>query len=170
MRIFREELESIPSIRFENEDFVAIMTHYRKPNTDMIYYPEFCDDLENYGSQKEEKVDPHTQFNKEWDEMKETLAQESVKTNEALQMLKGALMSRRLAIDDMFFNFDFHNTGMVPIDAAESAFRHISSFLTKQQMNQIMKEFRDKRQPEKFNYRKLCKQICRRKSLFRVSF
>lgn len=155
-RLFREELNSLP-IKFTNSDFLILSKPYFKSNTEMICYPEFCDDLEQYGSTKDQTAEiEHQNFTNYYNQLKTRTAQEIEMTNEALQILKAALICRRITPDEIFFDHDSRNTGLVPNEVVIPDFDQIRMFLTNQQMSQIMNEFKDRRQPEKFNYRRLC--------------
>ncbi|OHS94938.1 hypothetical protein TRFO_38884 [Tritrichomonas foetus] len=153
-RALRDELFSLPSTKLTNTEFVIATKAYFKPNTDMFCYPEFCQDLEKYGSIPDEA--PVDDFQKIWQDLKEKNSQESVKTNEALHVLKAALMLRRISVDEMFFDIDKRKSGIVPNEAVLNAFKPLSVYVNDDQINQIMKEYCDRRQPEKFNYKLLC--------------
>lgn len=155
-RLFREELNSLP-VKFTNSDFMNLTKPYFKSSTEMICYPEFCDDLEKYGPTKDYTAEVERQnFTNYYNQLKTQTVQEMEKTDEALQILKAALICKRITPDEMFYDHDSRNTGLVPMEVVLPDFTPIKMFLTPQQMNQIVTEFKDRRQPEKFNYRRLC--------------
>lgn len=149
-RLLRDELQSLP-FKFSIAEFNTVSKIYFKPNSEMLNYPDFCDDLEVYGPEEVtvaiEPTEPLRQTN--------FLDTQVEKNKESLQMLKAALHCHRLTVDDIFYIYDSRNTGLIPIEVVIPAFERASILLTNQQKDDILAEFRDKRQPEKYNYKHL---------------
>ncbi|OHS99690.1 hypothetical protein TRFO_08339 [Tritrichomonas foetus] len=154
-RTFREELESLP-LKISSAEIMMACKNYFKPNTDQVCYLVFCDDLEQYGSIQEDRRDEEEQALLTRKIANENNLEDAQKTQQALRIIKAAVNSRRLSPEELFVKKDSYHTGLIPNDCVIPSLSPIILYLNEQQINQIMKDFRDRRQPEKFNYRRMC--------------
>jgi Ca2+-binding EF-hand superfamily protein len=146
-QIFKGVLDSL-SVRSTNSEIVVILRPYFRGKTEMIDYETFCEDVERFGK----PVEPVKQAVRI--EEKEPIGTE--KSDRALRLFKAAVGSRRLNGEELFIGHDSGKMGTIPIETFEPATKPLGQFLTDETVKQIERDFRDRRQPEKFNYRKLC--------------
>jgi Ca2+-binding EF-hand superfamily protein len=145
-RVFKGVLDSLP-VKLGHLEITVALKPYFKAGTEMVCYGEFCDDLEKYGSAPEPPALPATQIEKS--------AEVPERSSPALRFFKAALLSRRLAVEELFIGHDGGRTGTVPNDVVEPCCRPLAGFVTADVIREIAESFRDRRQPEKFNYRRL---------------
>jgi Ca2+-binding EF-hand superfamily protein len=147
-REFRVAIESLP-LKFGTSEVGSAVKSYFSPGTENIVYSDFCDDLEEFGRDKpqqeavEEEQPPDVN----------SLNGQSLR---ALRMLKAAVRCRRLVLEELFVHHDSTRSGTIPLDNVKSVLKPIAPFIGEELSRQIETDFRDKRQPEKFNYRRLC--------------
>jgi Ca2+-binding EF-hand superfamily protein len=146
-QVFKSVLDGL-SIRSSASEIIVLLRPYFQGKTEMIEYPAFCEDLELFG--KTPAPAPRTapkSFDRE--ENKE-------KSERALRLFKAALVSRRLNGEELFVAHDPARMGTVLTTTLRPATKSINALLSEETLQQIEKDFRDQRQPERFNYRRLC--------------
>jgi Ca2+-binding EF-hand superfamily protein len=148
-RAFKDVLESLP-VRIGTPEITVALRTYFKPGTEMILYTDFCDDLEQYGpdAPRPKPVDlpPIDDIDPE----------EAERSAKALRMIKAAFRSRRVTPEELFVYHDSTRAGTIAISSFRNVIKPVLPFLTDDLVQQLQNDFRDKRQPEKFNYRRLC--------------
>ena len=155
-RFFKEELESFPS-KVTSSEIMVLLRPYFKPNTDQVCYQAFCDDLEKYGPTDEtNKQDEEQTLLMQRQKLLDNTTNPPIQPTKAMYILKAALNNRRLSPEELFAKKDYYHTGVVPNECVVPSLEPVKVYLSNQQIEELMLTFRDKRQPEKFNYRRLC--------------
>jgi Ca2+-binding EF-hand superfamily protein len=134
-RAFKGVLDSVPVRVSMNEIFVSL-SEYFTADKDMLNYHEFCDDVGGFEAAPPSPI-------------------RSAGADQSLRKLKAALVYRRIAVEELFVGHDSARTGMVANEVVGPCCRPIAAFVSVETIRQIATEFRDRRQPEKFNYRRL---------------
>ena len=145
---FRGILEELP-IRITGSEITITIRYYTKPGTDMVCYGDFCDDLIKYGPKPEFEL-PRPRMPAPED------AEAEKKRDDALRKVKAAMQCRRLAPDEMFVHHDVQKLGSIPVDVFTAAMAPITSLVGNDIVQTVGNSFRDCRQPERVNYRRLC--------------
>jgi hypothetical protein len=147
-QVFKGVLDSL-AVRTSLSEISGLLKQYFKPKTDMIVYGVFCDDLELFGKAPPPVPRPRIVI--------PTKDEKDIERSEqALRLLKAALGCRRLHGEELFIGHDSARMGTIPIETLVPATKAIAPFLSDEVVEQIKKDFRDRRQPERFNYRRLC--------------
>jgi Ca2+-binding EF-hand superfamily protein len=143
--LFRKILNLLPS-RISDTDFSLIARRYARKGTDMISYRDFCDDLDEYGNSCDES---HSiEFCRKPEDLQASL--------KALRLFKAALTFGQMQPIELFDSVDPSKLGTVASSALQKVFAPLRPLLDEHTLLQIEEDFRDARQPEKFNYRRLC--------------
>lgn len=147
LKLFKDGLSSIP-IRLATNEINTMITFYTDPATQEVYYPHFCDDLENYGVH-------HPESDDEQQDEGNTSKPLSSEVITALQVLKAGLNMRCLTPEHLFIPHDKFKTGTMSQLEFRAAIQPIHFFVPDDKIRVLINEFSDQRQPEKVNYRRL---------------
>jgi Ca2+-binding EF-hand superfamily protein len=144
--LFRKTLNLVPS-RISDADFSLIARRYSKQETDLISYRDFCNDLEEFGKDLSDESSS-VEFCR-----KPKNLQNSIK---ALRLFKAALSFVQMQPCNLFNDLDKNKLGTIAVTLLEKAFQPLRDLVDEQTLLQVEEDFRDVRQPEKFNYRRFC--------------
>ena len=144
---FRAILEDIPA-RIAGPDITVACRTYTKPGTSTVCYGDFCDDLAEYGPEPVPEVPKQTQPPPETVELQNRAAV-------AIRKVKAALQYRRLLLEELFVTHDTLKSGTVSAEVFAAEMAPVAQLIGSDVIQLISKAFRDYRQPEKVNYRRL---------------
>jgi Ca2+-binding EF-hand superfamily protein len=127
---FRAVLKQLPCV-LSDADVGLIGRWYSSQVTGLIFYKDFCHDLEEFGRD------------------------EACSSNRSLRLLKAALVATDTRLQELFADGDRSRLGTVQIRLLDRIWKPIKEFVGEEALTEIEEQFRDARQPEKFNYRRL---------------
>jgi hypothetical protein len=144
--VFKNVLDAL-ALRCAVSEVVVILRPYFAPRSEMIDYGTFCEDIEAYGKAPEPPrrapAPPEDALDRE-------------RKERALRLFKAALGCRRLNGEELFVGHDGARMGTIAIENFRPSLKTIAPFLTDETIELIERDFRDRRQSERFNYRRLC--------------
>ena len=162
-RRFKDVIEALP-LKCDTGKIEELTQYYCDPALDAVDYRQFSRDLENYPEPPPRETLALSRISRGDgyldDEESRRLAMSTWTVPPGamptLRRLRAAANCRRIDLEQLFYAVDHSRTGYVDCDVVEAILQPLDRFLTDQHYREILDVFRDKRMPEKFNYKRLC--------------
>lgn len=164
-RKFRDVIEALP-IKADLAKIAELADYYSDPAHDAVDYGQFTRDLEQYPEPPPRETLPLSRsaltrgdgFVDDDDTKRLSLSTWTVPPDilPTLRHLRAAANCRRLDLENLFIATDHSRTGYVDCDYVRAILQPLDRLLTEKHYKEIIEVFRDKRMPEKFNYKRLC--------------
>jgi Ca2+-binding EF-hand superfamily protein len=139
MTSVKELLEGL-QLRVGLNEVIGACRPYCAPGTDTVAYNALCDDLDQL-------LPPRPS------------ASEDPEVTRALRVFAAAISNKRLACEELFRGHDFNRSGNIHTNVLRAAIAPIRAFLTEEIISIIENEYRDRRQPERFSWRRLAAAV-----------
>ena len=162
-RRFKDVIESLP-LRIRVERLAELVDFYADPGHDGVHYRPFIEDLSKNDQPPPREtlpfrrtLDPDGVIN-DSDTQRQALSVWTVPEFilPTLRHFRAAANCKRIDIEELFYASDNSRTGYIDCDSLKSIMQPLDRLLPEKVYDDIIQVFRDRRMPEKFNYKRFC--------------
>ena len=160
-RRFKDVIESLP-LRMRPERLAELVDFYADPGHDGVHYRPFIEDLQKYDQPPPRETVPFQRSLSpdgcihDCETQRQALSVWTVPEYilPTLRHFRAAANCKRIDIEELFYASDNTRTGYIDCDHLKSIMQPLDRLLPEKVYDDIIEVFRDRRMPEKFNYRR----------------